>query len=107
MPVNVAQAALGDEFAIPTLDGKQVGLKVPPGTQSGRIIRIRGEGVPFLREHGRGDLQVHVKVRTPTELTDEQKKLLRQLSATFGSTQNTPSENRSFFDKVKDVFSGG
>jgi len=107
MPINVAQAALGDEFSIPTLDGKEMPLKVPAGTQSGRILRIRGEGVPFLREHGRGDLQVHVRVRTPTDLSDDQKKLFRQLSATFGSTSNTPTENKSFFDKVKDVFSGG
>jgi len=107
MPINISQAALGDEFSIPTLDAKQLPLKVPAGTQSGRIIRLRGEGVPYLREHGRGDLQVHLKVRTPTELSDEQKKLFRQLSATFGSTTNTPTENKSFFDKVKDVFSGG
>ena len=106
MPINVSQAALGDELSIPTLDSKQLPLKVPAGTQSGRIVRIRGEGVPYLREHGRGDLQVHLKVRTPTELSDEQKKLFRQLSATFGSTTNTPTENKSFFDKVKDVFSG-
>jgi molecular chaperone DnaJ len=107
MPINVAQAALGDEFAVPTLDGKEVPLKVAAGTQSGRIVRIRGEGVPFLREHGRGDLQVHVKVRTPTELNEEQKKLLRQLGSTFDSSNNVPSENKSFFDKVKDVFGGG
>jgi molecular chaperone DnaJ len=107
VPINIAQAALGDEFKVPTLDNKQIPLKVPPGTQSGRIIRIRGEGVPFLREHGRGDLQVHLKVRTPTELSDEQKKLLHQLSATFGTEHNTPAENKSFFDKVKDVFHGG
>jgi molecular chaperone DnaJ len=106
MPINVAQAALGDEFAVPTLDNKEIGLKVPAGTQSGRIIRVRAEGVPFLREHGRGDLQVHIKVRTPTDLNDEQKKLLRQLGTTFGSTRNTPSENKSFFEKVKDVFGG-
>jgi molecular chaperone DnaJ len=107
MPINVSQAALGDEFDVPTLDGKELNLKIPAGTQSGRIIRLRGEGVPFLREHGRGDLQVHIKVRTPTDLTDEQKKLFRQLSQSFGSTNNTPTENKSFFDKVKDVFSGG
>jgi molecular chaperone DnaJ len=107
MPINVAQATLGDEFSIPTLDTKEVPLKIPAGTQSGRIIRIRGEGVPFLREHGRGDLQVHIKVRTPTELTDEQKKLFRQLAATFGNSTNVPAENKSFFDKVKDVFGGG
>jgi len=107
VPINVAQAALGDDFSVPTLDGREVGVKVPAGTQSGRILRVRAEGVPYLREHGRGDLQVHLRVRTPTELTDDQKKLFRQLAATFGNGNNTPSENKSFFDKVKDVFSGG
>lgn len=105
VPVNVAQAALGAEFKVPTLDGKQQSIKVPAGTQSGRIIRLRGEGVPFLRENGRGDMQVHLKVKIPTELTDEQKKLFRQLGATFG-TNNAPTENKSFFEKVKDVFTG-
>jgi molecular chaperone DnaJ len=107
VPINVAQAALGDEFSVPTLDGKDVGIKLPAGTQSGRILRIRGEGVPFLREHGRGDLQVHLKVRTPTDLSDDQKRLFRQLANTFGEGNNAPNENKSFFDKVKDVFSGG
>jgi molecular chaperone DnaJ len=107
VPINVAQAALGDEFSVPTLDGKDVGIKVPAGTQSGRILRIRGEGVPFLREHGRGDLQVHLKVRTPTDLSDDQKRLFRQLAHTFGEGNNAPNENKSFFDKVKDVFGGG
>src|SRR6266536_6385961 len=107
MPINVAQATLGDEFRVPTLDSKEVTIKIPPGTQSGRIVRLRGEGVPYLREHGRGDLQVHIKVRIPTELSEDQKKLFRQLSTTFGSNDNLPSENKSFFDKVKDVFSGG
>ncbi len=107
VPINVSQAALGDEFSIPTLDGREVPIKVPAGTQSGRIVRVRTEGVPYLREHGRGDLQVHLKVRIPTELSDEQKKLFRQLSNTFGDDGTTPSENKSFFDKVKDVFSGG
>ena len=106
VPINVAQATLGDEFRVPTLDGKELSVKLPPGTQSGRIVRLRGEGVPYLREHGRGDLQVHIKVRTPTDLSDEQKKLFRQLSATFGKTSNQPTENKSFFDKVKDGFSG-
>lgn len=106
VPINVAQAALGDEFKVPTLDGKEISVKVPPGTQHGRIIRLRNEGVPYLREHGRGDLQVHLKVKIPTELTDEQRRLLHQLNATFDAHNNAPNENRSFFDKVKDVFSG-
>ncbi len=107
VPINVAQAALGDEFRVPTLDNKEVSVKIAPGTQSGRIVRLRGEGVPYLREHGRGDLQVHIKVRIPTELNEDQKKLFRQLGATFGNNDTVPAENKSFFDKVKDVFGGG
>ncbi len=106
VPINVAQAALGDEFKVPTLDGKELPIKVPAGTQSGRIVRLRGEGVPYLREHGRGDLQVHLRVKTPTDLSDEQRRLFQQLGATFGSVKAEPNENKSFFDKVKDVFGG-
>ncbi len=106
VPINVAQAALGDEFKVASLDGKELPVKVPAGTQHGRIVRIRGEGVPYLREHGRGDIQVHLKVKIPAELTDEQRRLFQQLNATFGNGTNTPNENKSFFDKVKDVFGG-
>jgi molecular chaperone DnaJ len=106
VPINVAQAALGDEFKVPTLDGKELPIKVPAGTQSGRIVRLRGEGVPYLREHGRGDLQVHLRVKTPTDLSDEQRRLFQQLGATFGSVKAEPNENKSFFDKVRDVFGG-
>ncbi|MBI2756330.1 MAG: molecular chaperone DnaJ [Chloroflexi bacterium] len=105
VPINVAQATLGTEFKVQGLDGKEINVKVPAGTQSGRIHRVKGEGVPHLRENGRGDLQVHLRVRIPTELTDEQRKLFKQLAATFGTT-NVPSENKGFFDKVKDVFGG-
>src|ERR671932_1568797 len=91
VPINVAQAALGAEFQVPTLDGKQIPVKIPAGTQNGRIIRVRGEGVPLLREHGRGDLQIHIRVRVPTDLSDEQKKLFRQLAATFGDATNAPN----------------
>ena len=106
VPINVAQAALGAEFKVPTLDSKELTIKVPAGTQSGRIIRLRGEGVPHLRENGRGDLQVHLKVRTPSDLTKQQKKLFEQLAATFEGGANTPTENKNFFDKLKDVFTG-
>jgi molecular chaperone DnaJ len=105
VPINVAQAALGDEFKVPTLDNKEIQVKVPAGTQSGRIVRLKNEGVPNFRESGRGDIQVHLKVKTPTELSPEQKKLFRDLAATFDAG-NKPTENKSFFDKVKDVFTG-
>ena len=102
LPVNIAQVALGDEIKIPTLEGEEK-LKIPAGAQSGRVVRLRGKGVPHLNAHGRGDLQVRLLVQTPTELSDEQRRLLKQLAATFDRDVK-PQENRGLFDKVKDVF---
>ena len=99
---NIAQVALGDEIEIPTLEGEEK-LKIPAGAQSGRVVRLRGKGVPHLNAHGRGDLQVRLLVQTPTELSDEQRRLLKQLAATFDRDVK-PQENRGLFDKVKDVF---
>jgi molecular chaperone DnaJ len=102
LPVNVAQAALGDEVQVPTLDG-EVSIKIPAGTQDGKVVRVRGKGVPHLRETGRGDLQVRLRVTVPSDLTREQRDLFKKLAATF-EIGNTPAENKGFFDKVKDAF---
>ncbi len=104
LPINVAQAALGDELEIESLDGP-IEVKIPPGTQSGRIIRVRGKGVPYLREQGRGDLQIRLKVNIPSELTATQRELFRKLAETFDG-KVTPQENKGFFEKVKDAFMG-
>jgi molecular chaperone DnaJ len=96
------QATLGAELEIPTLDEPTL-LRVPPGTQTGRMVRLRGKGVPYLRASGRGDLQVRLHVAVPTELNDEQRKLFERLAETFG-TEVKPRENRGFFEKVKDAF---
>ena len=77
IPLNVAQAALGDALSIPTLDGES-DLKIPAGTQEGRVFRVRGKGVPHLRENRRGDLQVRVHVMVPTDLNKEQQEPLPQ-----------------------------
>ncbi len=102
VPINIAQAALGADIEVPTLDEPTV-VHVPPGTQHGRVVRLRGKGVPYLRASGRGDLQVRLHVVVPTELTDEQRKLLERLAETFG-TEVKPRENKGFFEKVKDAF---
>ena len=84
MPISFSQAALGDELEVPTLDGK-VKYKVPEGTQTGTVFRLRGKGIPNLhRESSRGDQFVTVRVATPTGLSGEQKELLRQLAALGG-----------------------
>jgi molecular chaperone DnaJ len=100
--IDFPRAALGGEIEIPTLDGSTV-LKIPPGTQGGRVMRVRAKGVPHLNSNGRGDLQVRLTVVTPTELTTEQRKLLKQLAETFDG-QAGPQENKGLFDKVKDAF---
>jgi molecular chaperone DnaJ len=79
LPVTYTQLALGDEATIPTLDGA-VTLRIPPGTQSGAVLRLKGKGIPKLRTRGRGDQLVKLVLRTPTKLTDEQKKILTELS---------------------------
>ncbi len=102
VPVSFTQAALGDEIMIPTLEG-DVKIKVPEGTQSGKQFRLRSKGVPYVNEHGRGDLIVEVAVQTPKKLSRAQKDLLRQLGETI-TVENTPT-SRSLFEKVKEMFS--
>lgn len=102
LPINIAQAALGAEIEVPTLD-EPARLRIPAGVQSGHTLRVRGKGVPYLRAAGRGDLLVRLLVQTPTDLTDEQRRLLEQLARTFG-TEVKPRENKGFVDKVKDAF---
>ncbi len=100
--ISIVQAALGDKIKVATLDGEE-SLAIPAGTQTGASFRLRGKGVPFLRHSGRGDQIVTVHVRTPTNLTSQQKKLLRELGESLGF-EVTPQESKSFFDKVKDAF---
>jgi molecular chaperone DnaJ len=83
LPVNVAQAALGTEFEVPTLKGKTK-LKVPAGVQSGRVFTLKNEGIARLDKSGRGDELVTVRVETPEKLTKEQKKLFEQLAESLG-----------------------
>jgi len=101
LPISFPQAALGDELDIPTLEGS-VKLKIPEGTQSGKEFRIRSKGVPFLNEHGRGDLIVQVMVQTPKKLNKVQRELVRQLSDTL-TVENTPT-SRGLFEKMKGLF---
>jgi molecular chaperone DnaJ len=102
VPISFPQAALGTELEIQTLEGPAT-IKVPEGTQSGKEIKLRGQGVPHLNEHGKGDLIVEIRVSTPTKLSKSQRELLKQLEETM-TVENTPA-SRSVFSKVKDIFS--
>ena len=97
LSVNIAQATLGAEVDVPTVEGP-TRLKIPPGTQPGKVFVLKGKGVPHLRNPGRGDEQVIVTVEIPSKLTSEQRKLFEQLNASLGS-EVAPQE-RSFLDKL-------
>ena len=85
IPISITQAALGADISIPTLDGKTVRLSVPPGTQNGRVLRLKGEGVPELHSPSRrGDLYVKVVVRVPTKLSAKARELLKELASSNG-----------------------
>jgi len=101
VPINIVQAALGAEIEVPTLDGKVV-MKVPEGTQPGRVMRLRGKGIPRLRGTGRGDQLVRIKVVVPTKLTERQKAVLRNFADV--AKDNINPEEKGFLDKIKDLF---
>ena len=101
IPINIAQAALGCEIEVPTL-GEPSKLKIPEGTQSGARFRFRNKGVAVLNSSARGDLFVHVEVKTPQKLSREQRKLFEQLRDTLPA-DNAPA-GKGIFEKVKDFF---
>ena len=102
IPVSFPQAALGTELEVETLEGAET-LKIPEGTQSGKELRIRGKGVPFLNEHGRGDLVVQVLVQVPRKLSRTQREQVKQLAESL-AVENKPT-SRSLLSKMKDLFS--
>jgi molecular chaperone DnaJ len=101
VPVTFAQAALGAEVAVPTLDGKGK-LRVPAGTQPGDVLRIKGKGVPHRVGMGRGDQRVEVGVEVPTRLTARQKSLLEELARELG--EEVQPLQKTFMEKLRDLF---
>lgn len=101
MPLTFGQAALGAEIEVPTLEGK-VRLKIPAGTQTGKVFRLKGKGVPSLAHRGHGDQLVTVVVETPVKLSARQRELLEEFEKLAGAEANP--HNRSFFDQVKQLF---
>jgi molecular chaperone DnaJ len=106
VPISFPQAALGATLEVPTLDGR-VTMKVPEGTQTGRVFRLRGKGIPHLRGRrddaaSRGDQLVRVVVETPTNLNDEQRRLLERF-AELGGDGVTP-QAKGFWERVKELF---
>lgn len=101
MPITFAQAALGDEIEVPTLDGK-VKYSIPEGTQTGTVFRLREKGIPKLRGNNRGDQYVKVVVDTPKKLNDKQKELLREFAKSCG--EEVHEKKTTFGQKIENMF---
>ena len=101
VPISVTQAALGAEIQVPTLEGEHT-LKIPEGTQSGTVLKIRNKGVPVLNGHGKGNMFVEVRVQTPTKLTKRHRELLLELQG-ITQVENKP-QRHTLLGKMKDMF---
>jgi molecular chaperone DnaJ len=101
VPVSFPQAALGANLEVPTLEGK-VKMRLPPGTQSGRVFRLRGKGLPVFGGYGKGDELVKVIVEVPERLSDRQRELLEQLAREMGT--ETHPQQQGFLDKLRGLF---
>lgn len=102
--INVAEAVLGTTKEIDTLTGK-VRIKIDEGTQSGKILRLRGKGVQSLDRYGKGDLLVHINVWTPRKLSKEQREFFERMKDHDNFIPRPSNSEKSFFEKVKDMFS--
>jgi molecular chaperone DnaJ len=103
LDINLAQAVLGADVEVPTVDGSSK-LKIPAGTQPGKVFTLKSRGVPYLRKSGRGDEMVVINVDMPTRLTKEQRELFEKLAATLGTTVK-PKE-KGFLDWLNDALGG-
>lgn len=101
LPISFTQAALGAEIEVPTLEGITE-FDLPQGTQTGSRFKLKHKGVQNVRGHGKGDLYFNVKVQVPTELTDDQRKILKEFAES--TDEDYKESKKTFFDKVKDVF---
>jgi len=100
VPISFTQAALGSQIKVPTLNGG-VRLKIPSGTQTNKIFRLKGQGIPYLRSSGRGDQWVRIIVETPVNLTGEQRELLMKFQEL--SQDNEQPRIREFLGKIRQI----
>jgi len=100
LPINFAQAALGDEVEVPTLDGMAT-LKISAGTQTGEVLRLKGKGIPQLHRSGRGDQVVRIKVVTPEKLNEEQRRMFAELSRSLGKVVAPGQGGKGFFGRMR------
>ncbi|WKN29833.1 molecular chaperone DnaJ [Porifericola rhodea] len=101
--LSFVDVALGTQIEVPTIDGS-VKIKIEPGTQSGKILRLRGKGIKEINSYGQGDQLIHVNVWTPKKLNDEEKKILNDLKDSPNFKPNPGKSDKSFFEKMKEFF---
>ncbi len=104
VPISMADAALGSEIEVPSIDGGRTKVKVPAGTQTGQQFRLRGKGMSVLRAQGRGDMYIEMAVETPVNLSKKQKELLEEFRKAAGEGKPTNPETEGFFSKVKEFW---
>jgi molecular chaperone DnaJ len=102
--INFADAALGASIEVPTL-GSKAKIKIEPGTQSGKMLRLKGKGLPSVHNYGTGDLFVHINVWTPKTLSKEETEILEKLRSSENFTPSPDGKEKGFFQRVKDMFS--
>lgn len=101
--ISFPDAVFGTQVEVPTIDGRAK-IKIPPGTQSGKVFRLKGKGFPAVNSYEKGDQLIHVNVWTPQNVTAEEKALLEKMNASPNFKPNPDKNERSFFDKVKEMF---
>lgn len=103
IPISMCCAALGGKMEIPSIDGSKIELKIDAGAQSDQVVKIKGQGMTFVRSDRRGDLFVKLRVETPVNLSSRQKELLEEFRS-ISKEDTCQPESKSFFDKIKDLF---
>jgi molecular chaperone DnaJ len=100
---NFVDAVLGESIEVPTVSGK-VKIKVDPGTQSGKVLRLKGKGLPHVQRYGHGDLFVHINIWTPQKISKEEREILEKLQESENFKPNPDKKDRNLFGRMKDMF---
>jgi len=103
LPISFADAALGSNIEVPLLEGRAK-VKIEPGTQSGKILRLKGKGLPDVQGYGTGDILVHINIFTPTKLSNDETELLEKLRNLDNFKPGEKKDNKGFFQKIKEMF---
>ncbi|MFN6015531.1 MAG: DnaJ C-terminal domain-containing protein, partial [Flavobacteriales bacterium] len=102
--INFVDAVLGESIEVPTISGKAK-IKIDPGTQSGKVLRLKGKGLPHVQRYGTGDLFVHINVWTPKKISKEERDLLEKLRDSENFRPHPDNNDKNFFNRMKDMFS--